>query len=92
MSKTRVHVARFGGFRQQVLLCNAISVATVHDCHAARFGTEMFNSSVLLGFTMLCDVISAVTELMVRVLHSSLHSMSVIGVHDVGGVEAKPCV
>jgi hypothetical protein len=33
---------------------------------------------------MLCDVISAVTEFMVRVLHS----MSAIRIHDVAGVEA----
>jgi hypothetical protein len=34
---------------------------------------------VLLGFTMLCDVISAVTEFMVRVVHST----SAIGIQDV---------
>jgi hypothetical protein len=37
---------------------------------------------------MLCDVISAVTEFMVRVLHLG----NAIGIHNVAGVEARPCV
>jgi hypothetical protein len=50
-----------------------------------------FTRGVLLGFTMLChlcDVISAVTGFMVRVLHSR----SAFGIHDVAGIEFPPCV
>jgi hypothetical protein len=43
---------------------------------------------VLLGFTMLCDVIGAVTEFMVWVLHVL---RSVIGIHAVARVEAGLC-
>jgi hypothetical protein len=44
------------------------------------FDAENFEAPlVLLGFTMWCDAISAVTEFMARVLHSR----SVVGIHDV---------
>jgi hypothetical protein len=43
---------------------------------------------MLLGFRMLCDVISAVTEFMVSVLHS----MSAIGIQDVVEGEVRPRV
>jgi hypothetical protein len=39
---------------------------------------------MLLGFMMLCDAISAVTEFMVR----ALHLRGAIGIHDVAGVKA----
>jgi hypothetical protein len=41
--------------------------------HGAHFWTEIYNSRGALGFMMLCEVISAVTEFMVRVLHSRVH-------------------
>jgi hypothetical protein len=43
---------------------------------------------IAIGFTMLCDVISAVTEFMARVLCSRV----AIGVDDVAAIEAQPCV
>ena len=41
--------------------------------HGAHFWTEIHNSRGALGFMMLCEVISAVTEFMVTVLHSRVH-------------------
>jgi hypothetical protein len=43
------------------------------------FKTETYSSSLLFGFTMLYDVISAVAEFMVRVLQLP----PAIGIHDV---------
>jgi hypothetical protein len=57
-----------------------------------------------MGFTMLCDVISAVAEFMVRVLHPMMvlrlksgHACGVISVAteimvNVAGVEVRPCM
>jgi hypothetical protein len=46
---------------------------------ALVLGPNVHSSSALLGFTMLCDVISAVAEFMVRVLRLPRS----IGIHDV---------
>jgi hypothetical protein len=43
---------------------------TLHRMHGAQFSMDVSTRNVLLEFTMLGDVISAVTEFMVRVLHS----------------------
>ena len=40
---------------------------------------------MVVGFTMLCDVISTVAEFMVTVLYSSI----AIWIHDAAGVEAQ---
>jgi hypothetical protein len=57
--------------------CAALSLLSVVD-------KIFYTRGVLLGFTMLRDVISAVTVFMVRVLHSRC----AIGIHNVAEVEA----
>jgi hypothetical protein len=49
---------------------------------------RILHSRSALGSTMLCDVISAVTEFMASVLHPE----ECFGIHDVAGVEVRPCV
>jgi hypothetical protein len=71
-----------------LLMTCAIRDGAEQKVHDRCFGHERFTRGVLLGFTMLYDVISAAAEFMVRVLHSR----SGVGIPDGVRVEARPYV